>query len=304
MKKGNHAWLVAVVLAAVLAWPVLMGADQVSCVPVPSDPVCAGPGEYVFPWDPSYGVCCPGLVTRSSYDISSDGECQELVGGALCLACGDGVCGVGEDFCNCPEDCPASCAGLDEAACIAQDGCLPGYRGFCDCTCPGPAGYEGGGCDGCSADCFVFAGCVSGPMELDLDLDTSGGFTGMGSTDYHLHDGILRVGAVYRDSSTPGCAVELTQAQKGRLLTAAGHVDWVGLAPSYVNPDNPYCCCDQFVYQLETVVRFGGGSYVSAETVWCDEVYDIGSLPWGLLVFLEELEAVGDEVLSFCHLVD
>ncbi len=65
------------------------------------------------------------------------------------------------DECGCGcIDVEPTCAGLDEDACIDAEGCEPGYSGFCDCTCPGPAGYEGGGCDECAPECFTFAACV------------------------------------------------------------------------------------------------------------------------------------------------
>jgi hypothetical protein len=57
----------------------------------------------------------------------------------------------------------ASCSGLGEGECQATPGCEPGYAGICDCTCPGPAGYEGGGCAGCAPGCFVYQACVASP---------------------------------------------------------------------------------------------------------------------------------------------
>lgn len=138
------------------------GEDACSC-PADCAADCVPAGGYVFPWDPSYGVCCPGLHTASTYDIDENGECQALVGGAVCIACGDGACGAGEDGCNCAADCAEGCGGLPEDLCAARAGCEPGYHGFCDCTCPGPPGYEGGGCPGCGAECFVYAACVTVP---------------------------------------------------------------------------------------------------------------------------------------------
>jgi hypothetical protein len=61
--------------------------------------------------------CCDGLE-RSSVIVPGDEvppELDELPEGCdfgapdsilVCIRCGDGVCGPGESFCNCPEDCP------------------------------------------------------------------------------------------------------------------------------------------------------------------------------------------------------
>lgn len=49
------------------------------------------------------------------------------------------------------------CAGLDEAACGQQAGCVGVCSGICDCTCE--AGDVCGGCKECSAECFGFAQC-------------------------------------------------------------------------------------------------------------------------------------------------
>ena len=260
---------------------------------------CATAGEYVHPWDPNGPECCPGLRASGVYEIDAAGVCQPLLGGAICIACGDRVCGPGEDSCNCPDDCAADCEGLPEDACVDRNGCLPGYAGFCDCTCPGPPGYEGGGCEGCSADCFMYAACVAGPEELDIDLETDGGFDGSGGMDISVHDGFM---AVHNPFGHPeNCTVELRETQMARLLTAAGHVDWTGLARSYISPDNPYCCCDQFVYGLDALIHFGGGAYVSTATEWCDESYYMGSMPAGFLAFYDELSLVAREVSDFCR---
>ncbi|QDF03228.1 hypothetical protein [Myxococcus xanthus] len=51
--------------------------------------------------------CCEGLVARCG-NLTSEGACepqQSSTDVLKCLACGDGVCGVLEQRCNCPEDC-------------------------------------------------------------------------------------------------------------------------------------------------------------------------------------------------------
>ena len=50
--------------------------------------------------------CCPGLNSVSN--LFYNGVCEGIVGvlgGAVCVKCGNGVCGSGENYCNCPEDC-------------------------------------------------------------------------------------------------------------------------------------------------------------------------------------------------------
>jgi len=47
--------------------------------------------------------CCEGLVEKSQYDLRN---CVALPGTKFtCVDCGDGVCGDGENNCNCAEDC-------------------------------------------------------------------------------------------------------------------------------------------------------------------------------------------------------
>lgn len=75
----------------------------------------------------------------------------------------DGPCG-----CGCIDVGPLSpCNGLSEFACLSDASCTPGYSGVCDCTCPGPTGYEGGGCDGCGRGCFIYQACVAEPSCPD-----------------------------------------------------------------------------------------------------------------------------------------
>ncbi len=53
-------------------------------------------------------LCCGDLVRIESSAPSSDGaSCEETAPPSVlvCAACGDGVCGTGENECNCPDDC-------------------------------------------------------------------------------------------------------------------------------------------------------------------------------------------------------
>ncbi|MEM4153137.1 MAG: NosD domain-containing protein [Candidatus Pacearchaeota archaeon] len=57
-------------------------------------------------------VCCPGLNTVIPYDMNCVAnqfwQCAgcEAIGAVTCVKCGNGICGPGENFCNCPQDCP------------------------------------------------------------------------------------------------------------------------------------------------------------------------------------------------------
>jgi len=51
------------------------------------------------------GECCEGLTQALTYIVDVDGECAPAECGYVCINCGDGVCGLGEDWCNCAIDC-------------------------------------------------------------------------------------------------------------------------------------------------------------------------------------------------------
>ena len=77
---------------------------------------CTGEGGKLFAKSKEER-CCAGLVRVSAEDIPrSDYVQDDYPRGCgprpatppdlmYCLACGDGVCGLGEHFCNCPADC-------------------------------------------------------------------------------------------------------------------------------------------------------------------------------------------------------
>jgi len=55
-------------------------------------------------------ACCPGLVSRDvTHPYRTENNevvCLENMTAYVCVKCGDGTCGEGEDWCICPEDCP------------------------------------------------------------------------------------------------------------------------------------------------------------------------------------------------------
>jgi hypothetical protein len=61
--------------------------------------------------------CCPGLVAIGDQQPRSNcASCEPSTvdpsctfgsyAGKICTRCGDGTCGLGENRCNCPQDCP------------------------------------------------------------------------------------------------------------------------------------------------------------------------------------------------------
>jgi hypothetical protein len=69
--------------------------------PTYPDPPCGTPGSWAE-------TCCEGLVETCAVKIVSDGSCLPdfgYNGTPICLRCGDGLCEVSENECNCPADC-------------------------------------------------------------------------------------------------------------------------------------------------------------------------------------------------------
>ena len=132
------------------------GASKVKELP------CAAVGESKKP-----GVeCCAGLSPTQISTPASDGMCMSPLGSwPVCLACGDGVCGEGENSCNSPKDCSDFC---ECEAVFSHCSCgwvcvkkTDGPRADCAMACPGlrppkpDCSCESGSCAigmGCSSD--------------------------------------------------------------------------------------------------------------------------------------------------------
>jgi len=74
------------------------------------EPLCSAFAIFP-PGHPSHKDCCPGLTQSTIYDMqcyTETGSCQgcEMIGAVCCTKCGDGLCQVCENYCNCPQDCP------------------------------------------------------------------------------------------------------------------------------------------------------------------------------------------------------
>ena len=79
---------------------------------------CKKEGERFNEFEEPHARCCPGLV--KAFDCFPDddtGNCIcPLCPCYVCIKCGDGECGIEENICNCPEDCPP---------CVGEGGTIP-----------------------------------------------------------------------------------------------------------------------------------------------------------------------------------
>ncbi len=75
--------------------------------PSPTLIPCVPEGQ-TMPVYPGY-QCCPGLTAISTAKPDQYGNCpsQPPLGASVCAKCGNGICGLGENKCNCPKDCLA-----------------------------------------------------------------------------------------------------------------------------------------------------------------------------------------------------
>ncbi|MFZ2455246.1 MAG: hypothetical protein WAX07_02045 [Candidatus Altiarchaeia archaeon] len=78
--------------------------------------------------------CCPGLIkVFDQWEPDRSGKCLALDNyGYYCLKCGDGICGKGENKCNCPPDCKDS-AGQE---CVDSFDCVVAVNLGACCACP------------------------------------------------------------------------------------------------------------------------------------------------------------------------
>ncbi|MFH1561360.1 MAG: hypothetical protein ABID04_02140 [Patescibacteria group bacterium] len=68
---------------------------------------CVAEGE-ILDYDQEKS-CCPSLSLKWNYQLTQDKQClpieDNLKHQRICLKCPDGICGQGENGCNCPQDC-------------------------------------------------------------------------------------------------------------------------------------------------------------------------------------------------------
>jgi hypothetical protein len=115
---------------------------------------CVGEGGS-GPVIPDGPECCEGLEHISCATPGSEGICAEVDGVFCCTYCGDGDCGLGENYCNCGVDCSeeADCVGEGESHAVVPD--AP------DC-CPGlvSVGCDAVGSDGSCIPCMGVVYCT------------------------------------------------------------------------------------------------------------------------------------------------
>jgi len=154
----------------------------------PQECVPEGGSVAVIPGSPS---CCEGLVRISPARITSNGQCNMLVGSALCSDCGNGTCEEWENKCNCEKDCgvgtqqcvqaggkvavhpdaPSCCEGLDRISITRMWGSMcQAIEGSELCSACGD-----GTCDewedkcNCEKDCGELPECGDGICEEEED---------------------------------------------------------------------------------------------------------------------------------------
>ena len=136
-------------------------------------------------------------------------------------------------------------------------------------------------------------------VEIELHLDTFGGFTGQGVRDVHIADSTARVHDPFAD---PGDCTTLMQTDfNDLLLPAAEAVDWDAVAETYRPPDNPMCCCDQILTELVVTLTTADGETSTYETDWCSQSLSDPSFPPELLAFVHTVEDVGDQIWAYCN---
>jgi hypothetical protein len=116
---------------------------------------------------PNAPACCAGLGKVPCDAPDAEGQCQSCDGASVCVACGDGQCGLGENPCNCPADCtnlPVDLCGLAGGQCV--DVCNEG----------GLAEYvvDDAGCKEGAVCCVPQENACLGLGGGFLDFDTAG----------------------------------------------------------------------------------------------------------------------------------
>ena len=130
---------------------------------------------------------------------------------------------------------------------------------------------------------------ASAPAEtVNVVRDQSGGFVGMSET-ITVKDGVLTRGE---------CTATLTAPALATLSGAAWAVEWSAVPDTYKSQSNPFCCCDQFVYDLTVELRTRGATTGTHHTSWCDESLSSGGLPPALLQLWQTIGYLADAVCT------
>jgi hypothetical protein len=140
-------------------------------------------------------------------------------------------------------------------------------------------------------------GCGPGYVGIDLDYRAEGGFVGGLFYECTLAGGAMTVfDPLY---TLDICTGTLTADQLRTLLDAADGVAWASFEATYVNPENPGCCCDQGVYHFTTTLTRCELADQTVTTEWCDESIP-DRLPADLSAFVGTLRTICQAVLDGC----
>lgn len=111
-----------------------------------------------------------------------------------------------------------------------------------------------------------------------IAIETSGGFTGMGaggvtvtSTGNATVSEPARPGRTDRPAAAGGCRYTVPPDILKRLAAAVAKARPSTWAKSYVRPENPNGCCDQFRYTLTLEVGKPESPTSTARTFWYDD---------------------------------
>jgi hypothetical protein len=135
------------------------------------------------------------------------------------------------------------------------------------------------------------SGCAFDAETFAFSLDSSGGFSGDGEGRYSYSSGVLTATA---PREAP-CEVALNAQERETLLDAAAAVDWDGVTSDYTSPDNPDCCCDQFIYDL-TISQPGCPKSVH----FCSDSFTLDLMPDDFEAFVDTVREMGRDAAGAC----
>ncbi len=277
---------------------------QIACTAMICPETCDGgylPGES-FPAGDGCNVCtCTAELTIA---------CTKMLCPATCQTVEADYEKVISDNISCKSD--ADCQMLYGQCWIGLGGCyefanqdlsqavLDGLaKKFQELGCSGPVCK----CAPPPAPACVDGQCGPAPEGTGPWTRVEGKFSKEGGFFYQFTSYLLAndVVTVYSAPDKVKCEVPVTNTDTAPLLPAAAAVDWPSVLPTYKNPENPFCCCDQFVYDLDVVLTAKDGTVTKVSTSWCDESMFGGTMPKPLTSFIETFVGVCALAATQCN---